>query len=86
VGVLIIVILFLLILRQGSKSPVLTQGNGGYNPTEFEIIQEQLKSREMRIIGLERELAAIRDDKTIVEAEVRWFHETLISSSLKQPF
>ncbi|KAF9469928.1 BRE1 E3 ubiquitin ligase-domain-containing protein [Collybia nuda] len=46
-------------------------GNGVYNPIELEILHEQLKSREIKIIGLEKELAAIRDDKTLLEAEFK---------------
>lgn len=38
---------------------------------ELEALQELLKSRENKIIELERETAILRDEKTILQLEAR---------------
>lgn len=52
-----------------SKSP--PQGDGIRDQTEVQILQEQLKTREIKIRELEKEAALLRDEKTLLEADLQ---------------
>ncbi|KAF8813812.1 BRE1-domain-containing protein [Phlegmacium glaucopus] len=45
------------------------QANGGRDTLDLEILQEQLKRREAKIIELEKEAALLKDQKTILELD-----------------
>ncbi|KAF8070613.1 BRE1 E3 ubiquitin ligase-domain-containing protein [Lyophyllum atratum] len=62
---------------EGSKSPA--QANGICDPTELDIFRQQLATRETRIMELEREVAVVRDEKTLLENEVSQLLEELNS-------
>jgi E3 ubiquitin-protein ligase BRE1 len=57
---------------QPSPAPVASpiQSNGFPNPSEVDILQEQLQSRDSKIMELEKEAALLRDQKTMIELEV----------------
>ncbi|GLB37588.1 putative BRE1 E3 ubiquitin ligase [Lyophyllum shimeji] len=54
---------------EGSHSPA--HANGICDPTELDVLREQLMTREARIIELEREVAANRDQKALLESELK---------------
>ena len=57
-----------LIFIQASPAPI--QPNESRDTLDFEILQEQVKRREAKIIELEREAALLKDQKTILELDV----------------
>ncbi|KAF8904461.1 hypothetical protein CPB84DRAFT_1845408 [Gymnopilus junonius] len=52
-----------------AASPPTTQSNGFHDSSEIEILQEQIKARDLKILELEKETALLRDQKTMVELE-----------------
>ncbi|KAF8160794.1 BRE1 E3 ubiquitin ligase-domain-containing protein [Crassisporium funariophilum] len=64
-------------LQRKPSSPAVShpappvQGNGIHDTTELEILQEQLKNREAKIVDLEREAALLKDEKTILELDAK---------------
>lgn len=46
------------------------QTNGVHDPLEAEILYDQVNSREAKIAELEQESAVLRDQVTLLEAEV----------------
>ncbi|KAF5380344.1 hypothetical protein D9615_004567 [Tricholomella constricta] len=53
----------------GSKSPA--HPNGICDPTELDALRDQVTARETRIMELEREAALIRDEKALLETDLR---------------
>lgn len=64
-----VIILYPLILVQTPKSPPVN--NGSYDPIELEVLREHIANRDAKIVELEREAALLRDEKTILESDVR---------------
>ncbi|KAG5648585.1 hypothetical protein DXG03_003196 [Asterophora parasitica] len=63
----------------GSKSPA--QPNGLYDPTEMDTLRDQVAVRETKIIELEREVAVIRDEKALLEADLQLLSYDKISEN-----
>ena len=59
-----------LIFIQVSPPPASIQPNKSRDTLDLEILQEQVKRREAKIIELEREAALLKDQKTILELDV----------------
>jgi E3 ubiquitin-protein ligase BRE1 len=57
---------------QPSPAPVASPipSNGFPDSLEIDILQEQLQSRDTKIMELEKEAALLRDQKTMIELEV----------------
>lgn len=50
-------------------TPVIQQ-NGIHDSTELDILREQIKSRDTKIVELEKEAALLRDEKDMLTLEV----------------
>jgi len=72
VGDLTVNLFPILIFVQPSPAPVGSpiQSNGFHDPSEVDILREQLQSRDSKIMELEKEAALLRDQKTMIELEV----------------
>ena len=48
----------------------MIQQNGIHDSTELDILREQIKSRDTKIVELEKEAALLRDEKDMLTLEV----------------
>ena len=64
---------FLTFLWQSSAADTLVIQNNGFHDmsSELQVLQEQLKARDAKIVELEKEAALLRDEKTMIQLEVR---------------
>ncbi|KAJ3508382.1 hypothetical protein NLJ89_g5785 [Agrocybe chaxingu] len=56
-------------LRTPAAASPHTQSNGFHDPSEVEVLNEQLRARDAKIMDLEKEAALLRDQKTMIEME-----------------
>ncbi|CAA7261702.1 unnamed protein product [Cyclocybe aegerita] len=56
-------------LRTPAAASPHTQSNGFHDPSEVEVLNEQLRTRDAKIMDLEKEAALLRDQKTMIELE-----------------
>ncbi|RDB24923.1 E3 ubiquitin-protein ligase BRE1 [Hypsizygus marmoreus] len=64
---------------ESRNSPV--HGNGICDPVELDVLRELVASREAKIAELERQAAVFRDEKTLLESEIKQpSFETIVSN------
>ena len=63
---------FLTLLKQSAIGTPIIQNNGYHEvSSELQVLQDQLKARDAKIMELEKEAAVLRDEKTMIQLEVR---------------
>ena len=64
---------FLTLLKQSSAIGTPIIQNNGYHDvsSELQVLQDQLKARDAKVMELEKEAAVLRDEKTMIQLEVR---------------